>query len=75
LIFWGGFSITQTSIISSCAPIEYYTYDGVYRLVNTDYGNLNGNKDGIDGTPDFEKQWTLDATGNSNSNSGDPNQY
>jgi len=43
---------------------EYYTYDGMYQLVNFDRGDLNEGETGIDGTPAREETFWLDATGN-----------
>jgi len=43
---------------------EYYTYDGINRLVTFDRGDLNAQKTAISGTPVREEDWTLDPTGN-----------
>ena len=43
---------------------EYYNYDGLYRLVSLDRGQLNGTFTGIAGTPTNEEDWTLDPLGN-----------
>ena len=42
---------------------EFYTYDGVNRLVAFDRGDLNASKTAISGTPVREEDWTLDPTG------------
>ncbi len=42
---------------------ELYEYDGLYRLINTQRGNLNANRDAITDKA-FEQDWGLDATGN-----------
>ena len=43
---------------------EFYTYDRVNRLVNSDRGDLNVGKTAISGTPVHEEDWNLDMTGN-----------
>jgi len=43
---------------------EYYAYDGMSQLAKLDRGDLNAGKTGITGTPAWEEDWTLDATGN-----------
>jgi RHS repeat-associated protein len=43
---------------------EFYTYDRVNRLVNSDRGDLNAGKTAISGTPVHEEDWNLDMTGN-----------
>jgi len=42
---------------------ELYDYDDVYRLINTERGNLSGTHDAITDKA-FEQDWALDATGN-----------
>ncbi len=42
---------------------KLYTYDGAYRLINTERGELNANKDAIV-SKTFAQDWSLDATGN-----------
>jgi RHS repeat-associated protein len=42
---------------------EYYTYDQLHRLKETERGQLNGTKTGIS-TLKFAQCWTLDALGN-----------
>jgi RHS repeat-associated protein len=48
----------------SSGKSELYAYDSLDRLTNFKRGTLNGNKDGITGTPANEEQFTLDAVGN-----------
>ncbi len=43
---------------------EFYTYDRVNRLVNSDRGDLNVGKTAISGIPVREEDWGLDMTGN-----------
>jgi RHS repeat-associated protein len=43
---------------------EFYSYDGVNRLVNLDRGDLNVGKTAISGMPVREEDWNLDMTGN-----------
>ncbi|HRX81859.1 MAG TPA: RHS repeat-associated core domain-containing protein, partial [Pirellulaceae bacterium] len=43
---------------------EFYTYDGLHRLQNSDRGDLNIGKTAITGTPANEEDWTLDPLGN-----------
>ena len=43
---------------------EYYTYDGLNRLIDLQRGQLNQGKTGISNTPAWEEAWTLDALGN-----------
>ncbi len=43
---------------------EYYTYDGINRLLNFDRGDLNAQKTAISGTPVREEDFSLDPTGN-----------
>ncbi|MDZ7616772.1 MAG: RHS repeat-associated core domain-containing protein, partial [Patescibacteria group bacterium] len=42
---------------------ELYEYDQLYRLINTQRGNLSANRDAITDKA-FEQDWALDATGN-----------
>jgi RHS repeat-associated protein len=49
---------------TASAKDEFYTYDGVNRLVNLDRGDLNEGKTAISGTPAREEDWGLDMTGN-----------
>ena len=43
---------------------EFYTYDGVNRLVSLDRGDLNEARTAVSGTPVREEDWNLDMTGN-----------
>ena len=46
------------------AKDEFYTYDGMKRLVTFDRGDLDLEKSSITGTPVCEEDWSLDMTGN-----------
>jgi RHS repeat-associated protein len=43
---------------------EFYTYDGLNRLVRADRGNLDATKLRIAGLPEHQESWSLDPTGN-----------
>jgi YD repeat-containing protein len=43
---------------------EYYTYDGLNRLIRADRGNLDATKLRIVGLPEHQESWSLDPTGN-----------
>lgn len=48
----------------SPANSELYAYDSVYRLTNFQRGQLTPAKDGIQGIPNRQQQWTLDGVHN-----------
>ena len=43
---------------------EFYTYDGLNQLLTLQRGTLNSGKTGINGTPTWEEDFTIDPTGN-----------
>lgn len=43
---------------------EYYTYDTLYQVLNSQRGTLNAGRTGITSTPTREEGFTLDPTGN-----------
>ena len=52
----------QNTVVSG--KDELYGHDSLNRLAGFQRGTLNGNKDGITGTPAREQTWTLDPVGN-----------
>ncbi len=54
----------RSNLVAGTGQDEYYTYDGLYRLLTLQRGTLNAGKTGISGTPGFEEDFTLDPTDN-----------
>ena len=55
------------NFVETSGQDEFYTYDGLYRLLTLQRGTLNSGRTGITGTPAWEEDFTLDPTGNWNS--------
>ena len=50
--------------VATSAKDEFYMYDRLNRLTSADRGDLNANKDGLDGAAVMYQDWDLDKLGN-----------
>ena len=50
--------------VAASGQDEYYSYDGLYQVVELNRGTLNSGKTGIVGTPSWTEEFTYDPIGN-----------
>jgi RHS repeat-associated protein len=54
----------RKNVVASTGHDELYAYDGLNQIIKLQRGTLNGNNNGLTGTPVWEEDFALDQTGN-----------